>query len=1112
MEFFRVTTRRPVAISMVVTAVLVFGLVSYNRLPLTLMPRMNFPSITVRTTYPGAAPEEVEQSVTRRIEEAVSVASGLNSMVSSSRAEMSNIVLSFSWDTDINLALQDVREKLDQVFLPEEVDRPLILRYDPNLDPVVSMALAANEDTMDLKRLRTYAEEELRFLLDRIPGVAAVKIRGGLEEEIVIELDNNQMAVLGIDAAMVANRLAQENINLSGGILKQGTTEYLARTLSEYAGLQEIGDTVITVREDRALFLRDIAKVGYGHRDRDMVVHITRAGGEPREAVLLDFYKEADANIVSVAEAVLRTTGVNRRNPPAGTIAAQLPEGVSMTLLSNQARFIAGAVNEVRDTAMVGGILAVLVLLLFLGKTRPTLIIGTAIPFSIVATFAPLNLQGISLNIMSLGGLALGVGMLVDNAIVVLESITRCQEEGDGLIEACVRGTGEVGTAVIASTLTTIAVFFPLVFVQGIAGELFGDLAMAVVYALIVSLLVALFVIPMLASRGANPIPTGSMRTRMKSLLPKVRFLEPFRRPMKNKLLLLPMLPIRLLETLILFVLYLAWWVFFIIFLAVGGVISLVILAARWVLLAFNRTAGRAMGWFLDRLKGAYRVLLGWSLGHGRVFIWLGIGLAFWFTWRDFNRLDTELIPAMHQGQFQLHLELPVGTTVEAGALLARDLQTRIAAIPRVRGVFSAFGVDREDVTAEDDGPQTARINVVLRTENLKQELAQFEAEIMDRVRLLAADIPDAEAELSTPALFSFSTPVEVQLQDYDLARLAEITPEAMARLSKIGALEDITTTWRRGKPEILLRFDREKLAFYNLNVDEISQRLRRMIQGDVPTRFSRGDRRVDIRVRLQEDQRRHLEDLGQMTINPGAEAALPLNAIAQFEVVEGPGEIRRVDQKRSSLIRAGVAGAGLTSITRDIEAALSDLDIDYTLAGQSLEFEKSKSSLILAVLLSIFLVYVVMASQFESVIHPLIILFSIPLAFFGVVEVLVLMNLKLSILVFLGVILLAGIVVNNAIVLVDYINLERRRGLALKEALLEAGTIRLRPILMTTMTTVLGLLPMALGLGEGAELRRPMAVTVIAGLSFSTLLTLVVIPVIYYTVEKWREGFRATA
>ena len=524
---FEVTTQRPVAIFMVVLAIAVFGYVSYQQLPLNMMPDISYPTLTIRTDYPDTAPEEVENLISRSIEQRLGVVSNLVSITSISRAGISDVILEFGWGTDMNDAVQTVRENLDRLQLPRGVNRPLILRYDPTQDPIMRLGLYGGED---LFSLRLIAEEEIKQELEALQGVAAARVSGGLEEEIRVEISEAQLSILGLGINDINRRLREENVNLAGGSLLDGQTQYLVRTLNEFTKLQDISDLVVGERNGVEIRVKDVGTVLGTNKEREI---ITRVNGV--ESVEIEIYKEADANIVATAQRVrnrlfgtpeqhayvdrlergdveLKSTGKRKDQvrqfvqlkEMTSFVTYGFPKGVDLELLSDQSTFIKNSIDEVKQTAVIGGILAILVLYIFLRNPTHTAIVGLAIPISVVATFAPMNIFGVSLNIMSLGGLALGIGMLVDNSIVVLESIYRCREEGDDLVTATVRGTGDVGGAVFASTLTTVAVFFPIVFVEGVAGQIFGDMAMTVVFALLASLGVALFFIPMLASRRVN--------------------------------------------------------------------------------------------------------------------------------------------------------------------------------------------------------------------------------------------------------------------------------------------------------------------------------------------------------------------------------------------------------------------------------------------------------------------------------------------------------------------------------------------------------------------------------------------------------------------------------
>ncbi|RMF72604.1 MAG: efflux RND transporter permease subunit [Acidobacteria bacterium] len=1110
---------------MVFLAAVVFGLLSYDRLPVQLMPDLTYPTLTVRTEYEGAAPEEVENDVTRPIEEAVGVVGGLRRLSSVSRAGISDVVLEFAWDTDMGEAAQDVLEKLDIVQLPETAGRPLILRFDPNLDPIMELSLSGEGELYEgeegLRRLRRIAELEVARALEPIKGVAAARVKGGLEEEIHVLLDEEKLQRTGISIQTVIDRLRQENINVAGGTLREGRTEYMVRTLNEYRDLDEIAATVVSSVEGRDIRVRDLGRVVRSNADREIA---TRTDGRP--SVLIEIYKEGDANIVAVADRVRamvegaagrprrRAEGKGDDAPRSYAEQLRRAEGIDLAIVGDRSRFIESAIREVRDTAIWGGLLAIAVLFVFLRRPRPTAIIAASIPVSILVTFAPLHLASVSLNVMSLGGLALGVGMLVDSSIVVLESIQRCRDEGDGVIAATVRGTLEVRNAVIASTLTSIAVFLPMVFVEGVAGQAFADLGLAVTFSLLASMIVALALIPMLASRpplSRDASAGASLRPRFASL----RWLRDRVRTARARHWVTLVLPAWwLVRTLVALPLEILGWLILLALAAglfavrgAGAVIGALLRLAGAV---SERTAGRA----LEALARVYPRLLRAALAHPVIVI-VAVLVVGWGSFELARGLDSELLPEVHQGEFTVEMALPVGTPLEETDRLIRPVERALLAQQdEIRALLVTVGFDRENSQRADEGENTARFNVLL-AEGHRGPAA--ERRVIERIRRRLAGVPDLEARIVRPVLFSQRTPIEVEIEADDLTVLRRQAERVRERLAGLPELSDVEVTQRRGAPEVQILYDRERLARLGLEIGSVARLVRDKVQGFEATRLNRRDRRVPIVVRLDEPDRETVEDIRRLVINPEGERPIPLEAVADVRLGEGPSEVRRVDGQRVALVRANVALGSLGSAVEAIRDALEH-DVEWppgtawALAGQSEEWERSRASLLLALALSVFFVYVIMGIQFESLSHPLVIMLTIPLAFVGTVLALYLLEIPLSVVVFLGMIMLAGIVVNNAIVLVDYINTLRARGLERRAAIIEAGRVRLRPILMTTATTVLGLLPLALGLGDGAELRSPMAIAVISGLATSTVLTLIVIPTVYAVLEdalEWLAGRR---
>jgi HAE1 family hydrophobic/amphiphilic exporter-1 len=1012
MKLAEVATRRPVAISMAAVTLVLFGLIALQSLKVNLLPDLSYPTLTIRTEYRGAAPEEIETLLTRPVEESVGVVRNVRKVRSVSRAGQSDVLLEFAWGTDMDRAGLDVREKLEVLQLPIEASRPLLLRFNPSTDPIMRFGLTAGDgpdaaSESALKAVRRFAEEEVKKRLEPVDGVAAVKISGGLEDEVQIEIDARKMSQLRLSMETLTARLQAENVNLSAGRLEEGTQRYLVRTINQFGSVEAFGNLVIAPGTDRPIYLRDIADVRAGFREREAIIRL-----DGREAVEIAVYKEGDANTVSVAGAVKTRVA---------ELQAQLPAEMRLQAVDDQSLFIDRAIGEVIKAAILGGVLAVLVIFAFLRNARFTLAIALSIPVSIIATFFLMGQAGISLNIMSLGGIALATGLLVDNGIVVLENISRYRAAGASAASAAIRGTSEVGAAVIASTLTTIAVFVPLAFVDGIAGQLFRDQALTVAFALAVSLAVAMTLIPMIASFGDRNVKPRSSRIDR----------------------------------------------------AAYGIAR----AYEALLDAALRRPGRTLAVALGML-GVAIVLLG--------------------------RSGTELVPQLEQGRFEIELEARPGTPLEETDRLNSELQRLAAAQPDVAQVYGVAGSgNRIDANPTESGENIAQMLVTMAPGSSLAAQRSAMAALRDRAGVTAG----LESNFRAPELLSFDKPLEIEIQGYDLESLKTVSDQVLGRLQSSDRFADVESSIERGHPEVQIFFDQERAAALGLTVKQISDQVVGQIRGTVATRYSWRDRKIDVLVRLSEAERQSIAAVRDLIINPSSERPIPLSSVAEIRVAEGPSEIRRADQDRVALIRANLAWGDLGAAVAEAEALLADVQLPYGLnmqiTGQSEEMQQSFQSLLFALVLAVFLVYLVMASQFESLLHPFVILLSIPLAAIGVALALWFTDTRISVMVFIGLIMLAGIVVNNAIVLVDLINQLRRGGMDRSAAIREASRLRLRPIMMTTLTTVLGLLPMALGVGEGAEMRMPMAVTVIGGLLTATVLTLVVVPVMYSLLDR---------
>lgn len=1108
MNLFALVVRRPVAAWMIAIAAAVFGLVSYGRLPLDLMPDLAYPTITVRTEAQGYAPEEVEAQISRPVEEALATTVGLVELESRSRASMSDVVLEFTWGTDMDRAAQDVRERLQTTFLPDDVGRPLILRYDPSLDPILRVSLSVQSDQSErdpdrvLIELRELAEQELKRELEAMDGVAAVRVRGGLEREVLVEARQDWLAARGISLDQLQLALGAENINLPGGAIRDGDQEFLVRTLGELRTVEDIRDLEIRRPDGVGVAVRDLAVVAEVPREREVE---SRLDGQP--AVTLEVFKTADSNIVRVARSV-------KEHLAADT----LPDGVRLVVLEDQAGFIESSLANLRSTALLGAFLAVGILYLFLRDLRATLIIGTAIPFSVVVSFAPMYVGGVSLNLMSLGGLALGIGMLVDNAVVVLENIQNKVDQGLARLEAAEAGAREMAAAVTASTLTTVAVFLPITFVEGVAGQVFGDLSLAVVMSLLASLVVALFFVPVLAATELSLPKRGQAEGGLLNIGRAARFASIGQlrqgwaeRAGPRRLLWLPWGLLRL-------VIRLGFELFATLIVLPAALLGRLAFRVGGVVLPpLGRIAAASADRFQTlylRFAGRYEGILRQVLNRPATVIG-AVAVALALTLPLAANLGQALIPEVHQGRFTVELALPVGTPLPRTSAFAMMVEERLVALDEVGSVHSVVGNEQRADAASDQGEHSARIAVELKPggDMKRREDALMDTVRQEVLRLAEGQRTAIDLRLSRPGIFSFRTPIEVVIYDAELDQLGRNAREVQRAMIALPGLSDVESSLAAGYPEIRIRYDRDLLERYGLDSASVARRVRDMVQGARATTLSRGTGRVDLTVRLAEDERRGGDELRRINVNPALVPAIPLEAVALFEEAVGPSEIRRIDQRRAAVVSANLQGFDLSGQAQSIRLALERAELpagSWEIAGQNREMERSLQSLGMALGLAVFLVYIIMASTFESVLHPFVILFSVPLAMVGVVPALMLTGTPVSVVALIGVIVLAGVVVNNAIVLVDTINRNRAEGMERIDAIHRAAALRLRPILITTITTVLGLVPLALGIGEGAEIQAPLAITVIAGLSASTLLTLLVIPVVYEQLTRLVERGRA--
>lgn len=1015
MKLVKFSINRPVSIFMFTVAAIIFGLISYSKLSLNLLPKISYPTLTIKTEYPGTAPSEIENIISKPIEETCGVVDNVVRISSVSRAELSEVTVEFAWHTNMDFATLKLREKLDLLRLPVDATKPIILRYDPNQEPIMKLGITGNAE---LSRIRYIAETELKQALESIEGVAACSISGGLEDEIHIDIDEQKMSLLNIPISTVVNRLAQENVNLSAGILKQKDSQFLVRTVNEFKEVDEIKDIIIEKREDVQITLGSIADVFRGYKERKV---ISRING--RECIEAAIYRAADANTVSVSNAVTEKLQQVQQN-------ILQPRQMEYMVITNQAKFIKSTIKEVIQTAIIGGLLAIFVLLYFLKNIRSTLIIGIAIPISVIITFFLMYSSNISLNIISLGGLALGIGMLVDNSIVVLESIQRYRENGANLYDSALQGTSEVAGAVTASTFTTVAVFFPIVFVEGIAGQLFKDMALTVTFSLVASLLVSLTLVPMLNST----LRRENTKDRIGKLL-------------------------------------------------------------RFIFKPVDK--------FYEKFYGSYKKVQDASFARRRIII-ISVILLFFVTIFMTRFMGQELIPVISQGEFLINVEFTPGTSLSENAAVVTDITETLNKYDEIDSVYELIGKGSMGGISF----QEERENLSEFTIRLKEGiLGKKEDRIMERVRADLAAFPTIKFKVYKPRLFSFKAPLEVVVSANDIDVIKQVSDELLNKLRKVEGIIDLKSSMEEGYPEVQIIFNRALLASQDMTINMVGSQVRNKIEGEVATRFIESDREVDIRVRVAEDFRDRVEKISRIAIRNGLGMTVPLSALANIEISEGPAEIRRILQQKAAVITGNTSGIALDEAKAKILEAASTIDrppdVSIYMAGQSMEQDVAFSSMIFAIFLAVFLVYLVMASQFESFKKPFIIMFTIPLGIIGVVLIGLISSMSINVIVLIGLVILSGIIVNNAIVLVDYIGQLQKKGMKKIDAIKTAAQVRWRPILMTTVTTVLGLLPMALDFNEGFEIRIPLALTLIGGLIFGTFLTLIFIPLIYNLVVK---------
>ncbi len=1034
MRISRFSVHRPIFTIMVVLIVVLLGSISLLRLPIDLMPDISFPTLSISCSYENAGPEEIEEIITRPIEEAMSAVPGVEEVTSVSVEGQGTVRVTFSWGTDLDAAANDIRDRLDRVVrrLPEEADRPTLRKFDLASFPILILGASSKLDPIQARQI---IEDQVKYRLERVPGVAAVDIWGGLEREIHVSLDPAKINALTIPLDRIITGIREGNVNIPAGTIERGNFEVTIRTPGEYTDLKQLEDTVIAVRQGVPIQLREIATIEDSWRK---ITRIVRVDGEP--GIRLSVNKQSGKNTVEVASGALKE--LERINH-------DIPQ-IKIISIIDTSDYIQRSISNVGSSAVYGGILAVIVLLVFLRNVRSTVIIATAIPVSIIATFALLYFGGFTLNIMTLGGLALGIGMLVDNAIVVLENIFRIRESEEGLASAAVNGAEEVTSAIIASTLTTMVVFLPLVFMRGMSGVMFKQLSVVVAFSLLCSLAVALTVVPTLSARILSSISQDTAQ----KIGPRASQSS------------------------------------------IGG-------SPQDAFRRMFEISGR----FFNLLEDNYKKLLHVALNHRVAVVTLAV-LVIAASALLIPYVGAELMPATDEGEVRVSGEMQVGTRLDLMDEKFRVIEKIVdESVPEIQNVVTSVGGSRW----RGAGGHTGNMRISLKTQSQRSRSSE---QIADDLRRKLSNIPGMIIRTRAgQGLFilrmgtSQGDRIEVEIRGHDLEMGDMLAEQVKSLVESVEGVTDARTSRESGSPEELIFIDRQKAADMSLSVSKIAGALQTILSGTNAGYYRQAGDEYTILVKLREAEKMNLSDILDLTLNNSEGQPVVIKNVVSTGPRSGPVVIERKDQERIVTVSADISGRDMGSVLADIRQRLQSVPVprDFTIGfgGDYEEQQKSFRELLLSCILALVLVYMVMACQYESLRDPFVVMFSVPLAAIGVILMLFFTGTTFNIQSFIGSIMLGGIVVNNAILLVDHTNLLRRRdSMPIREAIEEAGRRRLRPILMTALTTVFGLLPLALGLGEGGEAQAPMARVVIGGLLSSTFITLVFVPVVYSIFE----------
>mgnify|MGYP000861566153 FL=1 len=1009
----RFSVKKPVTITMMILIVIVIGVVSFSKLQIDLLPQMELPYVMVQTSYQGAGPEEIENIISRPLEQTLSTVENIEGIMSISSEGSSLLLMQFAFNTDMDEIMLQIRERVDVIkgFLPDGTSSPLALKLDPNALPIVQLAVSSKGDLHTTQKI---AEDVISPRFERIEGTASASVSGGLEQEVEIMLKEEIIKGYNLSSSYVGQILGAENLNMPGGTVKKGNNELTVRTMGEFKSVEEIRNLTIPLMKGGTVRLKDIADINLKSKEQSS---ITKLNG--KEVVQISVMKQSDANTVNVASEI---------DKEIEKIKTEYPD-LDLVTVFNQADFINLAIDNLISTATMGGILAILILLVFLRSFKTTLVIAISIPFSIITTFVILFFTDITLNMMTIGALALAVGMLVDNSIVVLENIYRNRSLGMDRITASVDGTNEVSMAVTASTLTTIAVFLPIVFTGGLAAILFKEFALTITIALLSSLVIALTLVPMLSSK-----------------LISVKNLESEEEQEKKH----------------------------------------------------------------GHLVVFYKKVLSLSLRHRFITILISIAM-FAISVIMVISVGAEFFPATDEGMINVSVSLPAGSETEEIDAVLKEIQNTITDISEIEIVFTSSGGG--DMYGMGGGSSIGSMTVLLKDLDERDRSAK---QISDEIRTMTRDIPGAEisvAESSTMMMGMMTGAISISIKGDDIDTLKTIGDDFKKIIEKVEGTREVSTSYEDGIPQVQIIADRGVASQYGLTTAQIGNSVINTLSGSNVTKFKINGDEIDVVLKGDNVYGESISYLEMLPVETPMGSSVPLSEVADIKIEEGPVSILRENQVRVLTVSGSVVGRDVQSASMEIEELLKEYEMpygySYIFGGEIEQIQETFTDLFLVMLMAIALVYMIIAAQFESLIQPLSIMFSVPLALSGGFIGLFITGLPLNVIGIIGLIILVGVVVNNAIVLVDYINNRRRRGEDRNAAIMKAGPIRIRPIMMTALTTILGLVPMSFGIGEGAEFTQSMGVVVIGGLSLSTVLTLVIVPVMYTIFDDISESFK---